>query len=92
MFDYNLNGTAIAEIKELVLEASSVIEPIAERQGVGLATIRTQIGSVRAKTGAASIRALVRQVAMLPPLVSALQGFNTPAATPFPLPRRAARS
>ena len=65
---------------------------IAERQGVGLATIRTQIGSVRAKTGAASIRALVRQVAMLPPLVSALQGFNTPAATPFPLPRRAARS
>ncbi len=46
---------------------------IAERQGVGLATVRTQIGSIRAKTGAGSIRALVRQVAVLPPLVSALQ-------------------
>lgn len=47
---------------------------IAARQGVGLATIRTQIGSIRIKTGANSIRALVRQVALLPPLVSALQG------------------
>jgi DNA-binding CsgD family transcriptional regulator len=47
---------------------------IAARQGVGLATIRTQIGSIRVKTGANSIRALVRQVALLPPLVSALQG------------------
>ena len=47
-------------------------QQIAERQGVGLATIRTQIGSIRLKTGACSIRALVRQVALLPPLVSAL--------------------
>ena len=50
-------------------------QQIAERQGVGLATIRTQIGSIRQKTGACSIRALVRQVALLPPLVSALQGM-----------------
>jgi DNA-binding CsgD family transcriptional regulator len=49
-------------------------QQIAERQGVGLATIRTQIGSIRLKTGACSIRALVRQVALLPPLVSALLG------------------
>jgi DNA-binding CsgD family transcriptional regulator len=49
-------------------------QQIAARQGVGLATVRTQIGSIRSKTGAASIRALVRQVALLPPLVSALQG------------------
>lgn len=34
MTDYNLNGTAIEEIKELVLEANAVIEPTAERQGV----------------------------------------------------------
>jgi DNA-binding CsgD family transcriptional regulator len=47
-------------------------QEIAQRQGVGLATIRTQIGSIRLKTGASSIRALVRQVALLPPLVSAL--------------------
>jgi DNA-binding CsgD family transcriptional regulator len=51
---------------------------IAQRQGVGLATIRTQIGSIRAKTQSNSIRALVRQVAMLPPLVSALQGVVAP--------------
>jgi DNA-binding CsgD family transcriptional regulator len=48
-------------------------QQIAERHGVGLATIRTQIGSIRLKTGASSIRALVQQVALLPPLVSALQ-------------------
>jgi DNA-binding CsgD family transcriptional regulator len=48
-------------------------QQIAERHGVGLATIRTQIGSIRLKTGAGSIRALVQQVALLPPLVSALQ-------------------
>ena len=40
---------------------------------MGLATIRTQIGSIRLKTGAGSIRALVRQVSLLPPLVSVLQ-------------------
>ena len=49
-------------------------QQIANRQGVGLATVRTQIGSIRLKTGACSIRALVRQVALLPPLVSALLG------------------
>lgn len=61
---------------------------IAARQGVGLATIRTQIGGIRIKTGAGSIKALVRQVAMLPPLVSALQGLNAVAAPPrAPAPR-----
>ncbi len=57
---------------------------IATRQGVGLATIRTQIGSIRIKTGANSIRALVRQVALLPPLVSVLQGS---AGAPRPAER-----
>jgi DNA-binding CsgD family transcriptional regulator len=47
---------------------------IAAAQSVALSTVRTQIGSVRAKTGAESIRALVRQVAVLPPLLSALRG------------------
>lgn len=46
---------------------------IALRQGVAISTVRTQIGSIRAKTGAASIRELVRQVAVLPPLVGALR-------------------
>ncbi len=47
---------------------------IAERQGVAVSTVRTQIGSIRAKTGVSSIRELVRQVAVLPPLVGALKG------------------
>ena len=46
---------------------------IATRQGVAVSTVRTQIGSIRAKTGATSIRELVRQVAVLPPLVGALR-------------------
>jgi DNA-binding CsgD family transcriptional regulator len=47
-------------------------QAIAARQGVKLATVRTQIGSIRAKTGTDSIRALVALVARLPPLVSSL--------------------
>ncbi len=47
---------------------------IAREQGVAVSTVRTQIGSIRGKTGAASIRDLVRQVAVLPPLVGALRG------------------
>lgn len=46
---------------------------VAELHEVGLATVRTQIGSIRAKTGAENIRALVRQVAVLPPMVSSLR-------------------
>lgn len=46
---------------------------IAELNDVGLATVRTQIGSIRSKTGADNIRALVRQVAVLPPMVSTLR-------------------
>jgi DNA-binding CsgD family transcriptional regulator len=46
---------------------------IAELHRVGLATVRTQIGSIRAKTAAENIRALVRQVAVLPPMVLALR-------------------
>jgi len=46
---------------------------IAARHGVGIATIRTQICSIRSKTQSDSIGALVRQVAVLPPLVGALR-------------------
>lgn len=52
---------------------------IATRQGVAVSTVRTQIGSIRGKTGAASIRELVRQVALLPPLVGALRNGLTVA-------------
>ena len=47
---------------------------IADQLGVRISTVRTQIGNIRLKTGAPSIRALVRQVAVLPPLMGVLRG------------------
>jgi DNA-binding CsgD family transcriptional regulator len=54
----------------------------ASRHGVTIATVRTQIGSIRAKTGTASIRDLVHKVASLPPLMGVLRGrgANPPEA------------
>jgi DNA-binding CsgD family transcriptional regulator len=49
---------------------------LAQRHGVSLTTVRSQIGSLRAKTGAGSIRNLVRQVSLLPPMRNSLR---TPA-------------
>lgn len=68
-------GLTLAETR--VLEAlSGGLQPneIAARHGVGISTIRSQIGSIRQKTHSDSIGALVRQVAVLPPLVGALRG------------------
>ncbi|MBQ0934448.1 helix-turn-helix transcriptional regulator [Ideonella paludis] len=48
-------------------------QEIAEQHGVKIATVRTQVASVRSKTGVASIRDLVQQVACLPPLVGSLR-------------------
>jgi DNA-binding CsgD family transcriptional regulator len=53
---------------------------IAQAHGVELSTVRTQVGQIRAKTGADSIRGLVAQVARLPPLLSALRGGASGAA------------
>lgn len=72
---HSLTLAETAVIKGLCADLSP--QEIATRQGVGLATIRTQIGSIRYKTGLGSIKALVREVAMLPPLVSALQSTGT---------------
>lgn len=51
---------------------------IAIEIGVAISTIRTQIGSIRQKTGAESIRALVQQVAVLPPLRGVLRSAGEP--------------
>lgn len=64
---------AETRVLELLCEGARPAQ-IAERQGVAVSTVRTQISSLRGKTGAASIRDLVRQVAVLPPLVGALRG------------------
>jgi len=75
------HGLTMAESR--VLEAlSEGVQPseIAMRFGVGISTIRSQIGSIRAKTHSDSIGALVRQVAVLPPLVGALRGHGEASA------------
>jgi DNA-binding CsgD family transcriptional regulator len=67
---------ALTPAETRVLEALCMgLEPreVAEANGVGLATVRTQIGSIRAKTGTESIRDLVRRIAQLPPMVSTLR-------------------
>jgi DNA-binding CsgD family transcriptional regulator len=53
---------------------------IAEVLNVAVCTVRTQIGSIRNKTGADGIPSLVRQVARLPPVMSALRGGASMAA------------
>ncbi|MFY9510463.1 MAG: helix-turn-helix transcriptional regulator [Rubrivivax sp.] len=69
-----LHGLTPAETR--VLESlCEGLDPreIAELNEVGLATVRTQITMIRNKTGAANIRALTRQVAVLPPMVNTLR-------------------
>jgi DNA-binding CsgD family transcriptional regulator len=63
---------------------------IAARVGVAISTVRTQIGNIRIKTGAANIRALVRQVAVLPPLMGVLRGVAGEVAAPSELHERLA--
>ena len=53
---------------------------VASAFGVAISTVRSQIGSMRQKTGSASIRALVRQVAVLPPVKGALRVSRGAAA------------
>jgi DNA-binding CsgD family transcriptional regulator len=67
---------ALTPAETRVLEAlCQGLDPreVAAQNGVGLATVRTQIGSIRSKTGAESIRDLVHRVAVLPPMVSSLR-------------------
>jgi DNA-binding CsgD family transcriptional regulator len=56
-------------------------DDIARDHGVAVSTVRTQIGSLRAKTGAKDLRALALKLATLPPLVTAL-GIGTWPARP----------
>lgn len=69
-------SVALTPAETRVLEQlSEDVQPtrIARHQGVAVSTVRTQIGSIRAKTGARSIRDLQRLVATLPPMVGALR-------------------
>ncbi len=75
-------GLTGAETRVLVaLCSGSPPTQTAEELGVAVSTVRSQIGSIRQKTGAASIRALVRQVAVLPPVKGVLRKMGRPEST-----------
>lgn len=44
------------------------VEAIAQQQCVAMSTVRTQLGSIREKTGAKSLRALMARLTSLPPI------------------------
>ena len=68
------HGLTAAETRVLVALCNGVPPTQAAAElGVAISTVRSQIGSLRQKTGAESIRALVRQVAVLPPVKGALR-------------------
>lgn len=76
-----------AETRVLVALCNGVAPTLVARQlGVAVSTVRSQIGSIRVKTGATSIRALVRQVAVLPPVKGVLgrMGEKRDSATLHP--------
>ena len=68
---YGLTPTETEVLK--ALSGGSKPHDVASSQGVAISTVRTQIQSIRAKSGADSIGELLRQLAMLPPLISALR-------------------
>lgn len=63
------HGLTLAEARVLRhLCAGERPQDIADMLGVKLSTVRTQIGSIRGKTGSRDIGAIVQYVARLPPL------------------------
>ncbi len=68
---YGLTPTE-TEVLKLLSEGARP-NKVAEQQGVAISTVRTQIQSIRGKSGAQSIGELLRQLAVLPPLMSALR-------------------
>ncbi|MEO8279838.1 MAG: helix-turn-helix transcriptional regulator [Ideonella sp.] len=75
-----LHGLSAGETRVLLaLNAGLQPTELARRHGVAIATVRTQIGSIRAKTGAGSIRGLLRQLTLLPPLQGILHREPGPA-------------
>ena len=84
-----LHGLSSGETRVL-LALGNGVQPteLARQHGVAIATVRTQIGSIRAKTGAASIRSLLNQLATLPPLLGILHREQGPAANAATAGRR----
>lgn len=68
-----LHGLTDAEVSVLgALCEGRAAQGIAQRQGVALSTVRTQLQSLRAKLGVDSVRALLHLVGRLPPVMGVL--------------------
>ncbi len=66
----------LSNAEERVLQAlceGQIAEEIAQHHGTCLSTVRSQISSIRHKTGTDSIRKLAARIASLPPMVAALR-------------------
>jgi len=83
----NLNVTffsrthGLTPTEEAVLRAlceGLEVQDIAEAHGVSVCTVRTQVRSLRLKTGIGSMRLLVQRVASLPPMVPMSLTLRTP--------------
>jgi DNA-binding CsgD family transcriptional regulator len=69
------SGLTASEAQVLhALCAGQTPAQIARERGVKLSTVRSQLGAMRTKVGASDIRALVRLVATLPPMVRLVAG------------------
>jgi len=83
----------LSESEERVLRAlCNGLTPneIAAQHQVKIATVRTQIAHIRAKTDTPGIRELVQSVAVLPPMMGVLRSFLGTTDVPQIIPRRAA--
>lgn len=68
------HGLTASEARVLAALSSGQSAPaIASSHGVAVSTVRTQLNSLRAKTGARNIGDLLLKLAVLPPLVNVLQ-------------------
>ena len=85
----NLNVTffsrshGLTPTEEAVLRAlceGLEVQDIAEAHGVSVCTVRTQVRSLRLKTGIGSMRLLVQRVASLPPMVPMSLTLRSPMA------------
>jgi len=68
--EHRLTGAEVTVLRGLC--AGLRPSQIAHEAGVAVSTVRTQIGSIRLKTGARSIGELVRMITVLPPIVPVL--------------------
>jgi DNA-binding CsgD family transcriptional regulator len=80
------HGLTAAEARVLLaLCGGDRPDEVAARLDIAISTVRTQIGSIRSKTGMRSINALLQQLAMLPPIMGSLRGMRPKVGTEAPL-------